>query len=142
MGPPLIVLTLTDGLPSCSTIGPRAMDALQVKTSMVDKTRETASGGRLSHQEKMRGLSAAHSITTAKLVIDYNKHYYWINGLEFVICDRDTENNRKYPCYDMSFWTNEGTVVDLTSMTIEVLPKEEVLKRLDERIHKWFNIQS
>jgi hypothetical protein len=27
-------------------------------------------------------------------------------------------------------------------MTIEVLPKEEVLKRLDERIHKWFNIQS
>ena len=62
MGPPLIVLTLTDGLPSCSTIDPREMDALQFKTSMGDKTRETASGGRLSHQEKMRGLSAAHSI--------------------------------------------------------------------------------
>ena len=42
----------------------------------------------------------------------------------------------------MSFWTNEGTVVNLESMSIEVLPKEEVLKRLDERIHKWFNIQS
>ena len=81
-------------------------------------------------------------ITTAKLVIDYNKRYYWINGLEFVICDRDTEYNRKYPCYDMSFWTNDGTVVDLESMTIEVLSKEEVLKRLDERIHKWFNIQT
>ena len=81
-------------------------------------------------------------ITTAKLVIDYNKRYYWINGLEFVIVDRDTEYNRKYPCYDMSFWTNEGTVVNLESMSIEVLPKEEVLKRLDERIHKWFNIQS
>jgi len=63
MGPPLIVLTLTDGLPSCSTIDPREMDALQTKTSMGDKTRETASGERLSHQKKMRGLSAAHSIT-------------------------------------------------------------------------------
>jgi len=80
-------------------------------------------------------------ITTAKLIIDYNKQYYWINGLEFVIGDRDTEYNRTYPCYDMSFWSNEGTVVDLESMTIEVLPKEEVLKRLTERIHKWFNVQ-
>ena len=25
-------------------------------------------------------------------------------------------------------------------VTIEVLSKEEVLKRLDERIHKWFNV--
>ena len=58
MGPPLIVLTLTDGLPSCSTIDPREMDALQTKTSMGDKTRETASGERLSHRvKKMRGLS-------------------------------------------------------------------------------------
>ena len=80
-------------------------------------------------------------ITTAKLIIDYNKQYYWINGLEFVIGDRDTEYNRICPCYDMSFWSNEGTVVDLESMTIEVLPKEEVLKRLTERIHKWFNVQ-
>jgi hypothetical protein len=41
----------------------------------------------------------------------------------------------------MSFWDNDGTTIDLESMTIEVLSKEEVLKRLDARIHKWFNVK-
>ena len=69
MGPPLIVLTLIKGWQSYSTFDPRAKDALPVLILMGDKTRETASAERLSHRvKKMRGLSAAHSITNSWLL--------------------------------------------------------------------------
>ena len=80
-------------------------------------------------------------ITKAELVIDYNKKYYWLSGLEFIISYNDNKYHASNPWYDMSFWDNDGTTIDLESMTIEVLSKEEVLKRLDARIHKWFNVK-
>ena len=83
-------------------------------------------------------------ITRAEVVVDYNKVTYTLDGRNVSIeyDDVPKEQLQKSPWYDMiasdECWLGDKDFEDET-LCIEWLPREEVLRRLNEKIQEYFN---
>ena len=83
-------------------------------------------------------------ITRAEVVVDYNKVRYSLDGRNVSIeyDDLPKEQLQQSPWYDMiasdEYWLNDSDFED-ENFTIEWLPREDVLCRLNEKIQEYFN---